>query len=96
MRSLIPHPVFDTDAARHQREDAAEMVADLRFRRHVEQIHSLGARVVGELLAEIGSERSIQTIIDEKIARYAAIDLSALAAVGGDDFPPAPLHVVPR
>ena len=75
---------------------AAEIVSDLAFRRHVERVHSLGARAITELLAELGSERSIQNIIDEKVERYAAIDPSALAAVGGDDFPPAPLHEVRR
>lgn len=75
---------------------AVEIVANLRFQRNVERVHGLGARVTAELLAELGSERSIQNIIDEKVARYAAIDPVALAAVGGDKFGPLPLHVVPR
>ena len=33
---------------------AAEVVADLRFRRQVQRLHKLGPRVIAELLAEIG------------------------------------------
>ena len=75
---------------------AAEVVADLRFRRRVQQVHRLGDRVFGELLAEIGAEQGIQTIIDQKLSRYADLDPEALEVAGGDKFWPAPLHKVPR
>ena len=73
---------------------AAEVVADLRFRRDVQQVHRLGDRVFGELLAEIGAERGITTIIDQKLERYAELNPEALEAAGGDDFWPAPVHEV--
>jgi len=73
---------------------AAETFADLKFRRQVERLCAKGPRVVGELLAELGAERSIQTIIDEKVARYAAIDDSALDVIGGREFAPILLHEV--
>lgn len=73
---------------------AAEAVADLKFRHQVERLCAKGPRVVCELLAELGAERSIQTIIDEKVARYAAIDDAALDVIGGREFPPIPLHEV--
>ncbi len=75
---------------------AAEVVADLRFRRQVQQVHRLGDRVLGELLAEIGAERGIQTVIDQKLDRYVQLDPEAIEAAGGDDFWPAPLHEVRR
>ncbi len=75
---------------------AAEVVADMKFRRHVQQVHRLGDRVFGELLAEIGAERGIQTIIDQKLKKYASLEPEALEATGGDDFWPAPLHEVWR
>ena len=96
MRSPVSHPAFDANAERRQREDAAEMVADLRFRRNVERVCSLGTRVVSKLLNEIGAERAIQHLIDRKVERYADLDPSELAALGGDDFPPVPLHEVRR
>ena len=71
---------------------AAEVVADIRFRRQVERLHAKGPRAVGELLAELGAERGITTIIDEKLARYVAIDDAALDVTDGRDFPPIPLR----
>ena len=73
---------------------AAEVVADLRFRRRVQQVHRLGDRVFGELLAEIGAERGIQTLIDKKLSRYAELDPEALETTGGDGFWQPPLHEV--
>ena len=70
---------------------AAETVANLRFRRKVEQVHSLGPRVTAELLAEIGAERSIRTVIDQKLEVYADLDPKAVTVTGGDDFWPVPL-----
>ena len=45
---------------------ATDAVADLKFRRQVERLHRLGPCVTAELLAEIGAERSIQTVIARK------------------------------
>ncbi len=75
-------------------EIAAEIVADLRFRRQVEHLHRLGARAVGELLAEISTERGIRTVVDRKLSAYAELNSEALKATGGDDFWPLPPHVV--
>lgn len=43
-----------------------------------------------------GAERSIQTVIDQKLDTYAGIDPEAIAAAGGSRVPPVPLHEVPR
>ena len=73
---------------------AAEIVAGLKFRRRVERLHALGPRVLAELLAEIGAERSIQTIVDLKLDRYAGLNPEAIEAAGGDAFWPLPIHKV--
>ncbi len=73
---------------------AAEVVADMRFRRRIQQLHGLGDRVLGEFLAEIGAERSIQTIIDRKLDTYAELEPKVLEAAGGDDFWSVPLREV--
>ena len=70
---------------------AAEIVADMRFRRKVERLHGLGPRVTAELLAELGAERSIRTVIDNKLDRYAGLNPKAVMVTGGDEFWPAPL-----
>ena len=73
-------------------ENSAE--ADLRFHRRVQRLHRLGDRVLGEFLAELGAERGITTIIDQKLERYAGLEPEALEATGGDRFWPAPLREV--
>ena len=73
---------------------AADVVADLRFRRRVERLHRLGPRAVGELLAEIAAERGIATVIDKKLETYVDLDSVALEAAGGDTFWPVPLREV--
>ena len=73
---------------------AIEVVADLRFRRQVIRLHRQGPRAVGEFLAELGAERSVQTPIDQKLDTYAQIEFETLEAAGGNDFPPVPLHEV--
>ena len=72
----------------------AMVVADLRFRRQCQRLHALGNRAMTEFLAEIGAERSIMTLIDLKLDRYAALDPEALEATGGDSFWPAPIREV--
>ena len=73
---------------------AAEIVADMRFRHQVLRLHRLGPRVVGELLAELGAERSIMTLIDQKLDRYTELEPEALEAAGGDGFWPVPVRKV--
>ena len=73
-------------------EAAAQVVADLRFRRQVQRLHQLGPRVLGEYLAELGVERDIGTIIDRKLDTYAELDPETLQAAGGDDFWQPPIH----
>lgn len=75
---------------------AAEAIAGLEFREQVKRVHALGARALGELLAELGTEKSIMPAIHEKLERYATIDPQALRIAGGDKFPPTPLHEVRR
>ena len=73
---------------------AAKVVADLRFRRKVIRLHRQGPRVLGEYLAELGVERDIGTIIDQKLDTYIEIEPEALEAAGGDAFWQPPIHEV--
>ena len=86
----------DMTAITGARASPTEIIAELRFRRDVARVHALGARAVAELLAEVGAERGIQHLIDQKASRYATINPDHLLALGGDDFPPVPLHEVRR
>ena len=73
---------------------AAETVADARFAHQVSKLHAEGPRLLTELLAEIGAERSLQTFIEEKIARYLEIDAAVLDVTDGRHLPPTLLHEV--
>ncbi len=70
------------------------VIADLRRQRHVRQLYRLGPRALDALLVEIGAERSITTLIEQRLERYAAMDPGALEALGGDRFPARPIHAV--
>lgn len=95
------HPIiarhwFGVGPLRPIGEVTVEVMADLRFRRKVRRLHSLGPRAVGELLAEVGAERGVQTIIEQKLAQYADLDPATLEAMGGEDFWPVPVQEVRR
>ncbi len=83
---IIARHFFGVEPFRSMGQVAAEVVADLRFRRRVERLHQLGPRATAELLAEIGVERSITTIIDQKLERYVYLDPAAVEAAGGGEF----------
>ncbi len=72
----------------------ADLVGDMRFRQMVEHIHGLGARAVGEMLAEFAVKHSITAALHLTLERYASIDPRALEALGGDRLPPLPIHEV--
>ena len=71
---------------------AAEIVADIAFRRKLDQIHQRGPRAVGEVFAELGAERSIMSIIDQILDRHLAVSDQALEIVGGNRLTPIPIH----
>ncbi len=73
---------------------AADVVQDLTFRRKVQRLCAKGPRVVGELLGELGAERGLGTVIDQKLDRYLALADEALDATNGREFPSIPLHRV--
>ena len=90
------HPIITRHIFGVEPFPTAEIVADLRFRRQCQHLHALGNRAMTEFLAEIGAERSIMTLIDKKLDRYAEIELETLEVVGGDGFWSAPLREVRR
>jgi hypothetical protein len=88
-----PDPTRRSCAWRAAGDD--DFVNRLRRQRQIEAIHRLGARVIGKLLDEISRYHGIGDDIDRRLARYTRLpNLSLLRAVGGDRFPPVPLHAV--
>ena len=72
----------------------AAHIRDLRLERDVERLCRLGPRPILELLQEIGAERGILTLIEDRAAVYAGLDPACLSAVGGDRIAPTPIHEV--
>jgi hypothetical protein len=66
----------------------------LRRQRHVGRICRLGPRVVGELLDEIARYHGLRDEIDQRLARYAALDPVILAELAGDRFPALPIRLL--
>ncbi len=75
-------------------ETVADLVDDLRLHRQVEKLCQLGPRAVGELLVEIGEQRSCRTFIDQRLEAYNRLDPKTVNAVAGDQFPRPPLYEV--
>ena len=93
-RVLAPQPRARNQPFPRLGDIAAEIVADLRFRRQVERLHDLGPRATGELLAEIGEQRACRTFIDGRLEAYARLDPDVIRELNGDKFPRPPLHRV--
>ncbi len=97
--SPVDHPIisrhwFNVEPFRPVGKLAAEVVADIEFRRQVERLHAMGPRPMAEMLGELAASRNLGTVIDEMLSRYAEIPDQALNALGGHEFPPLPLHEV--
>jgi hypothetical protein len=73
-------------SSRQARSEAA--FAELRFRRNVEWLHSLGARPLYELLAQLGRDHGIVPEITAKPVDMPLFTPEMLRVSGGDRFPP--------
>ncbi len=61
-----------------------------------QHLHDLGPRPVAECLLEIaGNDDGARITLLAALERYARLDPATVRRVGGDVFPPAPLHAVP-
>ena len=94
---LATHPIlsrhwFGIEPLRPIAHVTAEIVADLRRQRQIEHLHLLGPRAVGELLREVAEDDDL----DRALEAYGRLTPDLLKALGGDQFPPAPLHEVRR
>ncbi len=91
---IIARHFFGIEPFRSIGAIAAEVVADLRRRRKVQQFYRLGDSVLGEFLAELGAERGITSIIDQKLDTYNEIEPEVLDAAQASlprvNYAPAP------
>ncbi len=61
-----------------------------RRQRQIEHVYRLGLRAVGELLFEVAEGEDL----DRALEAYQRLTPDLLKAVGGDHFPPLPIHEV--
>ena len=85
---IIARHFFGIEPFRSIGEVAAQVVADLRRQRRIEHVHRLGPRAVGELLYEVAEGEDL----DRALEAYQRLTPDLLKALGGDHFPPAPIH----
>ncbi len=85
----------DVSAPIRSAPKAQAAVVLLRLQPGAEHLHSLGPRVIAELLAEIGRSHGIMPAILDRLDAYRhRLTPEMVRAAGGHRFPPPPLHVV--
>lgn len=71
---------------------ATQALNQLRRRRLVEHLHSLGPSPLGHFIREV--EDAARVDVTPRLERYAEIDPEFVRALGGDKFPPRFLHAL--
>jgi hypothetical protein len=67
----------------------------LRRQRQIKRTHRLSPRVLAELLVEIERrDPGLAVYLDERLARYAALDAETLAVTGGNRFAASPVRLL--
>lgn len=74
---------------------AAQLIADVRFRHRIEHLERLGNRITGELLAKLAVEHDCRGEIERFIDRCVERE-EVIRKLGFDKWPPLPLRAVPR
>ncbi len=77
---------------RRQTSDTVGVMARLQRQRRIEHLHRLGPRAVGELLYEVSEVEDL----GRALGAYERLTPDLLKALGGDHFPPMPIHGVER
>ncbi len=67
---------------------------EFSYARRVRRLWRLGPRATGELLAELATISGRRTWLDQRLDDYANLDRKVIDAVGGNDWPEPPLHIV--
>ncbi len=74
---------FSTTRKLETPEHATAFIREIAFHRHIDHLHRLGPRAIGEFLSEIGERHLCRTWIEDRLADYALIDPEALANLEG-------------
>jgi hypothetical protein len=75
-------------------QDGRSTMPPARYWRLIKHLHELGPRATGELLREIGRDRMIMSDLEARLERFGRLDADIVKAIGADQLPPTPLHLV--
>ena len=89
---IIARHVFGVSPFPPIGEVAARVAADLKRQHQVARLYSLCPRPVLAALIEVAASGELDTVL----ADYAQLDLEVVVALGGNHFPPVPIHGVER
>ena len=87
---IISRHWFGVDPLRPVGHVVLGVVAALKRQRQIEHVYRLGLRAVGELLYEVAGGKDL----DRALEPYQRLTPNLLKALGGDRFPPVPIHEV--
>ena len=89
-RRWVDDPLSLPDFQHLAREATPKGAFNLKRQRQIEHVHRLGVRAVGELLHQVAKGEDL----DSALGAYQCLTPNLLKAVGGDRFPPLPIHEV--
>ena len=72
-----------------------QALAGLRQESQIERLHRLGPRCLAEMIVEIATATGQPALIADRLQAYAGLDPELVRYIGGDNFPPMPLQVMP-
>jgi hypothetical protein len=89
-------PASEPEPAQRTNARAQRLHADVRLHHAFRHIHTLGPRPTAYFLAEtLDSVGADPAVLDAALTWQRRLDPDIVEAVGGADFPPLPLRVVP-
>ena len=91
-RRWVDDPLSLPDSQHIAREAAPKGAFNHKRQRQIEHVHRLGVRAVGELLRQVAEGEDL----DSALGAYQCLTPNLLKAVGGDRFPPLPIHEVQK
>ena len=74
----------------------ARLMANLSYRRAIEQLHALGPRATGELISDLAEAEDCDRAVLDLLFRYGRLTPGMVRVAGAEKMPPNPVHLVAR
>jgi hypothetical protein len=79
---------------RQPQQQRAENARLTRIERRLRTVHRIGERISVELTLELARRLDAFDLLDQLAERFSTANPETIAALGGDRFPPPPIHLV--